>query len=33
MGDFNVACSVSNLSIGHGESIYFLPLLANKFVK
>lgn len=29
MGCFNVACSVSNLSIGYGTEVVFIPLLPN----
>jgi hypothetical protein len=29
MGSFNVACSISNISISGGDKIYFLPLLSN----
>jgi hypothetical protein len=29
MGSFNVACSVSSLSINSGEDVFFLPLLPN----
>jgi hypothetical protein len=31
MGSFNVACSISHLSIGAGEKCYFLPLIRNKY--
>ena len=31
MGSFNVACSISHLSIGPGEKCYFLPLVRNKY--
>lgn len=31
MGSFNVACSISHLSIGPGEKCYFLPLIRNKY--
>lgn len=29
MGCFNIACSISNLSIGYGERAYFIPLTPN----
>lgn len=31
MGSFNVACSISHLSIGPGEKCYFIPLIRNKY--
>lgn len=31
MGSFNVACSVSNLSINCGDKVKFIPLLPNNF--
>lgn len=30
MGCFNVACTVSNLSIGHGDEVVFIPLKAEE---
>jgi len=31
MGSFNVACSISNLSIGPGDPIAFFPLVPNTY--
>lgn len=31
MGSFNVACSMSNISIDSGDEIAFLPLIANNY--
>ncbi len=31
MGSYNVACSISNISIGPGEEILFFPLEKNKY--
>lgn len=33
MGCFNVACSISNLSIGAGTEVAFFPLWPNKYTK
>lgn len=31
MGSYNVACSISNVSIGCGDPVYFIPLSPSKF--
>lgn len=33
MGSFNVACSISNMSINAGDKVAFIPLLPNKYAK
>ena len=33
MGSFNVACSISNLSISSGTKVAFLPLIPQKYLK
>ena len=33
MGSFNVACSISNVSIGCGEKVAFIPLCINKYMQ
>lgn len=33
MGCFNVACSVSGISIGYGEKVRFIPLLPNNYLR
>lgn len=33
MGCWNVACSISKVSIGHGDKVLFIPLMVNKDLK